>query len=80
MGTESYVFLDRIEGKEAIVMVEDRQIEIPVLWLPKGVKEGDMLRLFIEVDETTTKSRKETLQSKREALGKKSSLSGNFDL
>jgi hypothetical protein len=80
MGTESYACLDRIEGNEAVVIVDDRQREIPVLWLPKGVKEGDTLRIFIEVEESTTQSRKEKLQFKREALRKNSSLSGNFDL
>ena len=80
MTTESYVTLDRIEENEGVVIFEDRQWDLPMAWLPENTKEGDVLRIVIEMDESQSRSERERIQSKRDALEKRSPESGNFDL
>jgi len=35
--------VDRIEGDWAVVLDGERQVDIPLHWLPSGIHEGDIL-------------------------------------
>ncbi len=55
------VIIDRIEGKYAVVELEDgNAVDMPVLLLPAGAKEGDTIEITINSDET--KERKERIE------------------
>jgi hypothetical protein len=43
------VIIDRIEGKIAVIELDaDNYIDVPLKYLPAGVKEGQVLKLSIE--------------------------------
>lgn len=51
-------FVDRIEGKIAVVYLgknEDCKLDIPVKFLPKGIKEDTHLNIDFSVDEEAKK-------------------------
>jgi len=57
--------IDRIEGKIAVLELEGETfIEIPVKFLPKGVKDGDVLKISIEVDYKAKDKKVKELQDK----------------
>ncbi len=59
-------FVDRIEGPTAVVLLgEDESVivNLPVAWLPKGVKEGTAIKLGVSVDEDATNAGKGRVQS-----------------
>lgn len=61
------VVVDKIEGDFAIVELPDRKmVNIPIILLPKEVKEGDIL--IIEIDKKETKQRLEKTQKLFEEL------------
>ena len=45
------------------------QLHVPVSWLPKGAKEGTVLRLSFEVDEAATREGKGRVRSLLDSLG-----------
>lgn len=46
---QTKVIIDRIEGKIAVLELDaDNYIEVPIKYLPSGVKEGQALKLSIE--------------------------------
>ena len=54
------LFIDRVEGDIAVVLMgedESVKVDMPVKWLPKGVKEGTILRVDCETDENDTDRR-----------------------
>jgi hypothetical protein len=54
------LFVDRIEGDIAVVLMgedESVKVDMPVKWLPKGVKEGTLLFMNAETDENDTDKR-----------------------
>lgn len=54
------ITIDRFEGDYAIVELEDMTIvDMPRQLMPKGAKEGDILS--IEIDANETKARKERI-------------------
>lgn len=68
------VTLDRIEGSIAVLLVRDEEkvkINIPLILLPSGSKEGDILDITIVRDEKETEAAKERVTSLLEKLKKK---------
>lgn len=54
------VTIDRFEGQFAVVELPDMTMaNMPVTLVPKGAKEGDILS--IEIDENETKARKQRI-------------------
>ena len=61
------VIIDRIEGKYAVVELEDgNAVDMPVLLLPEGAKEGDTIE--ITVNSGDTRKRKERIEEMVEDL------------
>ena len=53
MEVEVYVFIvDRIEGNFVVVEFNDTMIEVPLELFKEEVKEGDVLYLSVDKDET----------------------------
>lgn len=52
-------FLDRVEGEIAVLLMgeeEREQLLIPRSYLPRGAREGAVLKFTVEVDEEATKA------------------------
>jgi hypothetical protein len=52
-------FLDRVEGEIAVLLMgeeEREQLLIPRSYLPRGTREGAVLKFTVEVDEEATKA------------------------
>ncbi|MBC8589793.1 DUF3006 domain-containing protein [Wansuia hejianensis] len=61
------VIIDRFEGEFALLELEDREIiDIPKRLLPEEAKEGDIIKIII--DEEETQKRKEQIQRKFNSL------------
>lgn len=60
------LIIDRFEGKQAIIELEETRIEIPVKYLPKSASEGDVLKIII--DKENTEKRKEKIQKLADSL------------
>ena len=61
------VIIDRFEGGYALVELDDRTIvDMPIELIPEGAKEGDVLSIFI--DEEETELRKERIRKLMEEL------------
>lgn len=60
------LIVDRIEGHIAIIEDKGDTIEIPRHFLPKSVKEGDVIKII--VDEVATKKRKQDIEKLAEDL------------
>lgn len=55
------VIIDRFEGNYAIVELEDKStVDMPKKLIPEGAKEGDVLSIEIDLEETNR--RKETIK------------------
>ncbi len=67
-----YVSVDRLEGEFAICIDDDEKThKINIKKLPKGVKEGDVLKVLkngYELDEKETKKRREEIFSLQEEI------------
>lgn len=61
--------IDRIEGKIAVLEIEGELfIEIPKKFLPKGVKDGDVLKITFEIDEIAKKQKIEKIKKLQKKL------------
>jgi len=59
-------FVDRIEETTAVVLLGDDEsvkVNIPVSWLPKGIKEGTVINFGVSVDEDAINAGKGRVQS-----------------
>ena len=66
--------IDRIEGHLAVLLIredESIRLEIPVSLMPPGSKEGDIVDIQIERDESTTEETRERVSSLIEKLKSK---------
>jgi hypothetical protein len=66
--------IDRIEGKMAVLLMgEDgkTRVNVPLILLPEGCREGDILDITIVRDEKATRETKEQVSSLIEKLKKK---------
>lgn len=56
------MIIDRFEGNFAIIELEDRSfIDIPLIYIPKEAKEGDSLKIVLDVN--TSRERKEKINN-----------------
>ena len=55
--------IDRIEGKLAVLLMESTKVNMPLILLPEGCKEGDVLDVSIK------KNVKATLKAKNRSKG-----------
>ncbi|MGQ9524011.1 MAG: DUF3006 domain-containing protein [Armatimonadota bacterium] len=59
-------FLDRIEGAKAVLLLGEQQrdtLAIPTYYLPNEAREGQVLRVTIEIDEDGTRSAEQKVAS-----------------
>ena len=52
------IIIDRFEGDNAVLEVDTGHVNIPISDLPKGAKEGDVLRIVIDADETSNRKQR----------------------
>ncbi len=67
--------LDRIEGEMAVLLIrngESMRLNLPVVMLPEGCREGDILDIAITRDDKETEESKARVSSLIERLKKKS--------
>jgi hypothetical protein len=67
------VFIDRIEeGLAVIVLSEDDefQFDLPLKYLPAGVKEGDHLRLNFQLDSASAEATRQRIAELKKELTK----------
>lgn len=60
--------VDRIEEGMGIIEGEEMMLQIPVALLPPGVKEGDCLKINIELDDQAGADRKKQIEEKASRL------------
>lgn len=73
-------FVDRIEGKVAVLVVDGAEQRVPLAKLPKGVREGAYLTADLSaIDEEATKAAKAETSALRDRL-KKDDDGGDFAL
>jgi hypothetical protein len=66
--------IDRIEGEKAVLLMGEEgrvKVDMPLVILPNGCKEGDILDITIIKDEETTRETKERVSALMEKLKKK---------
>ena len=66
--------IDRIEGKLAVLLIrngESIKLNFPLILLPEGSKEGDILDIDIQKDEKETEDAKERVTNLIEKLKSK---------
>lgn len=65
--------VDKITGDTATILLgsQEFKVDVPVILLPKGTKEGTWLSIQIEIDEKETKSKYESNKSLLEKIKKK---------
>ncbi|MHB1455300.1 MAG: DUF3006 domain-containing protein [Armatimonadota bacterium] len=66
------VFIDRIEGDIAVLLLGDTGevvANVPVFWLPKGVKEGIYLKAEFQIDMETTERACAEVQALMDSMG-----------
>jgi hypothetical protein len=65
-------FVDQInEGIATLLLGDDESVHltIPITWLPKGVREGMVLKMGVSIDEEGTKDGKKTIGELMDRLG-----------
>jgi hypothetical protein len=65
-------FVDQVsEGIATLLLGDDESVtaHVPAAWLPKGAKEGTVLRTHFEVDEQATQQGKARVQGLMDELG-----------
>lgn len=65
------ITVDRFEGDLAVVEFAGRTFNLPRALLPEETREGDVLRLSIEVDQAATAGRREKVKSLEDKLFRK---------
>lgn len=69
---DKFVVIDRIEKDIAILELEAGCfIEVPLKFLPKGVKEGNVLKMYFELAPDEEKRRKDKVKELQDRLKKK---------
>lgn len=52
------LIIDRFEGEYVLIEYKKRIFHIPKILLPKGAKEGDLIKIQITIDKESTKKKK----------------------
>jgi hypothetical protein len=63
--------IDRFEGEWAVIEWDAKVFNLPRSLLPGGAKEGDVLRLSVEVDPRTTSDRRKRIRELGDKLFKR---------
>lgn len=63
------LFLDRIEGDVAVLLLDQREVKLPRALLPAGAKEGEVLQLSLTRDPAATERAKKAVGTLRGKLG-----------
>lgn len=66
--------LDRIEGNMAVLLIQDGEtikVDVPLVLLPEGCGEGDILAITIKRDDSATMNAKERSKNLIEKLKRK---------
>ena len=63
--------IDRFEGDLAVIEFEGKTFTLPRALLPKEAKEGDVLKMTIEVDHSATADRRRRIAEKEDKLFRK---------
>ena len=64
-------FVDRIEGRIAVLVVDGREEKVPLAQLPKGTREGVWLTADRKaVDRAATEAAKAEIEARRKSLKK----------
>jgi hypothetical protein len=72
------VTIDRIEGAFAVLVDGDRQVDVPLSWLPAGTAEGSALRIVIRDDPAGERALQDRIRAAHERL--RDSNDGDDDL
>lgn len=64
--------IDRIEGKYAVIYIDNEYINFPKEFLPQGATEGTHIKINIEIDHESTKSSYDRIESLLNKLKNKS--------
>lgn len=56
--------IDRFEGEYALIELNRRIFHIPKVLVPKGAREGDVIKILITVDKQATEQRKDSKSKK----------------
>ena len=70
--------IDRIEGKLAVLLMESTKVNMPLILLPEGCKEGDVIEITISRNENATSSAKDRSKSLIEKLKRKGQDKGGI--
>lgn len=62
--------IDRFEGEYALIEMNRRIFHIPKVLLPKGAREGDVIKIQITVDKGATEKQKQTADKLADSLFK----------
>ena len=62
--------IDRFEGEWVVIEADDMKFNLPRRLLPPGAREGDVLRITVEVDSCATKERREKIKNLEDRLFK----------
>ncbi|HHV35876.1 MAG TPA: DUF3006 domain-containing protein [Syntrophomonadaceae bacterium] len=62
------IIIDRLEGDWVVVEFEGGTFNIPKALFPQKVREGDVVRITIVVDEEATKDRKKRVEQLADEL------------
>lgn len=65
------LIIDRFEQDMAVIEYGDKTLSIPRALLPPGCKEGDVLKLSVEIDQQATEDRKSRVGKLLESLWEK---------
>ncbi len=60
--------IDRFEGNMAVIEYNGRTFDLPRNLLPKEAKEGDVLKILINVDREETEKRREKIENLMDEL------------
>lgn len=62
------LIIDRFEGEYALIEMNRRIFHIPKVLVPKGTKEGDVIKIDISVDKEATEKRKQAVNQLERSL------------
>lgn len=54
--------IDRFEGEYALIEYSNRIFHIPKSIMPKGAKEGDIIKIEISINKNNTEKKKESIK------------------
>jgi len=62
--------IDRFEGEWVVIEADDVKFNLPRRFLPSEAREGDVLRITVEIDSYATKERREKIKNLEDRLFK----------